>query len=314
MLANSLKKGDTIGVISPSNPVQGEKKQFIDNGIKKLESLGFNFVFSKHCFGIDKYGISSGSPQERANDLNEMFSNPNIKAIFCTVGGHTAIQILSLIDYETIKKNPKIFLGMSDIDVLHLAINSKTGLTVFHGSDPKSGRKLDLDIDYTWENFQNRMLQKSKNISESEERICVRKGIAEGKILGCNLSSIIKLAGTSYFPDFTDSILFLEGYSDNLKTALPKLQQLKEIGVFDKIKGIVIGYVYGFQDKEMIIQNNINVKYEDVVSDITKEYNFPILKTNDFGHRCPNCYLPIGAKVKLDASNKSIEIIDDFLN
>ena len=174
MLANSLKKGDTIGVISPSNPVQGEKKQFIDNGIKKLESLGFNFVFSKHCFGIDKYDISSGSPQERANDLNEMFSNPKIKAIFCTVGGHTAIQILSLIDYENIKKNPKVFLGMSDIDVLHLAINSKTGLTVFHGADPKSGRNLDLDIDYTWNNFQDRMIEKSKKIPASEERICVR--------------------------------------------------------------------------------------------------------------------------------------------
>lgn len=313
MLANSLKKGDTIGVISPSNPVQGEKKQFIDNGIKKLESLGFNFVFSKHCFGIDKYGISSGSPQERANDLNKMFSNPDIKAIFCTVGGHTAIQILSLIDYENIKKNPKVFLGMSDIDVLHLAINSKTGLTVFHGADPKSGRNLDLDIDYTWNNFQDRMIEKSKNIPASEERICVRDGIAEGKILGCNLSSIIKLAGTSYFPDFTDSILFLEGYSENLKTALPKLQQLKEIGVFDKIKGIVIGYVYGFQNKEMIVKNDIRVRYEDIVLDITKEFNFPILKTNDFGHRCSNCYLPIGAKVKLDATNKSIEIIDDFL-
>ncbi len=314
ILANSLKKGDIIGVISPSNPIQREKKQFIDNGVKKLESLGLKFVFSKHCFGIDKYNISSGSPQERADDLNEIFANPEIKAVFCTVGGHTAIQLLSLIDYEIIKKNPKVFLGMSDIDVLHLAIHSKTGLTVFHGSDPKSGRNLDLDIEYTWENFQKRMFQKSKTIPASEERICVKKGIAEGKILGCNLSSIIKLAGTPYFPDFTDAILFLEGYSEDLKTAIPKLQQLKEIGIFDQIKGIVIGYVYGFQDKEMIVKNDIKVKYEYVVLDITKGYEFPILKTNDFGHRCPNCYLPIGTKVRIDAANKSIEIMEDFLN
>jgi len=314
MLANSLKKGDTIGVISPSNSIIGDRKQFIDNGIKKLEGLGFNFIFSKHCLGVEKYGISSGSPEERADDINEMFANPEIKAIFCTVGGHTAIQLLSLIDYEIIKKNPKVFLGMSDIDLLHLAINTKTNLTVFHGADPKSGRGLDLDFEYTWENFQNRLMNKSKEIPASSERLCVREGTAEGKILGCNLSSIIKLAGTPYFPDFTNSILFLEGYSDNLKTALPKLQQLKEIGVFDKIKGIVIGYVYGFQDKEMIIKNDIKVKYEDLVLDITKEYNFPILKTNDFGHKCPNCYLPIGTNVKLDATKKTIEIIDDFLN
>ena len=85
------------------------------------------------------------------------------------------------------------------------------------------------------------------------------------------------------------------------------------MGVFNKIKGIVIGYIYGFQDKEMIVKNDIRVKYEDVILDITKEFNFPILKTNDFGHRCPNCYLPIGARIKLDATNKSIEILDDFL-
>jgi len=91
-----------------------------------------------------------------------MFANPEIKAIFCTVGGHTAIQLLSLIDYEIIKKNPKVFLGMSDIDLLHLAINTKTNLTVFHGADPKSGRGLDLDFEYTWENFQNRLMNKSK--------------------------------------------------------------------------------------------------------------------------------------------------------
>ncbi len=313
MLANSLKKWDTIGVISPWNTVQGKTKLLINNGIKKLESLGFNFIFSKHCFGIDKYGISSGTPQERAEDLNEMFSDSRIKAIFCTVGGHITIQLLSLIDYNTIKKNPKIFLGMSGIDILHLAINSQTELTTFHGSDPKSWRNLELDIDYTWTNFQDRMITKCKDIPAFEERICVREGIAEGRILGCNLSSIVKLAGTKYFPDFTDSIFFLEGRSENVETVLEKLQQLKEIGVFNKIRGIVIGYIYGFQDEEMIIQNNIKEKYEDIVLDITKEFSFPILKTNDFGHRCPNCYLPIGAKVKIDSTNKTIKILEDFL-
>lgn len=190
-------------------------------------------------------------------------------------------------------------------------------MVVFHGSDPKSGRagkRMDLDIEYTWQNFQNRMINKSKDVPASSERICVRKGIAEGKIIGCNLSSILKLAGTQFFPNFENSILFLEGYSENTKKAVCKLQQLKEIGVFDKIKGIVIGYVVGFQDEEWIKENNIKAKYEDIVLDITKEYDFPILKTNDFGHKCPNCFLPIGGTAKIDATNKSIEIIDDFLN
>ena len=317
MLAKSLQKGDTIGIIAPSNPTTQDKKYLLDNAIKKFENLGFKVVCSKNCFNIDKYGVSGGEPQERADDFNEMFSNPEIKAIYCASGGDTANQILSLIDYEAIKKNPKIFLGMSDIDVLHLAINTKTDLVVFHCSDPKSGRPgkpTDLDIEYTWQNFQNRIINKSKIVSASSERICVRKGITEGKIIGCNLSSILKLAGTPYFPNFENSILFLEGYSENTKKVICKLQQLKEIGVFDKIKGIVIGYVVGFQDEKWIKENNIKAKYEDIVLDITKEYDFPILKTNDFGHECPNCFLPIGGTAKLDASNKSIEIIYDFLN
>jgi muramoyltetrapeptide carboxypeptidase len=317
MLAKSLQKGDTIGIIAPSNPITQDRKFMLDNAIKKFENLGFKVVCSKNCFNIDKYKASGGEPQERADDFNEMFSNPKIKAIYCAHGGDTANQILSLIDYEVIKKNPKIFLGMSDIDVLHLAINTKTNLVVFHGSNPKSGRSgkpIDLDIEYTWQNFQNRMINKSKEIPASSERICVREGIAEGKIIGCNISSILKLAGTPFLPDFENSILFLEGYSENTKKVICKLQQLKEIGVFHKIRGIVIGYVVGFQDEEWIKENNIKSKYEDIVLDITKEYNFPILKTNDFGHKCPNCFLPIGGTAKFNAANKSIEIIDDFLN
>lgn len=313
MLAKALQKWDTIGIITPSNKLTQDNKYLLDNAIKKFEKLGLKVVFSKNCFNVDKYEISGGEPQERADDLNEMFSDSQIKAIYCVQGWDTVNQILSLIDYDSIKKNPKILLGMSDIDVLHLVINKKTGLIVFNGSDPKSGRDLDLDFEYTWKNFQDRMINCSKEISESSERKCVRKGVAEGKIIWCNLSSILKLAWTSYFPDFENSILFLEGYSENTKKAIAKLQQLKEIGVFDKIKWIVIGYILGFQDKEWIKENNIKSNYEDIVLDITKDYNFPILKTNDFGHKCPNCYLPIWAKVKLDAGKKEIEIIEDFL-
>ncbi len=313
MLAKALKQGDTIGIIAPSNPITEDRKYLLDNAIKKLEGFGFKAVLSKNCLKVDKYGVSAGEPEERADDLNEMFLNKNIKAIYCAHGGDTANQILSLIDYEAIKRNPKIFIGMSDIDVLHLAINKKTGLVVFNGPNPKNGKGLDLDIEYSWESFQERLIKKSKKIPASSERACIREGTAEGRILGCNLSSILKLAGTSYFPDFRDAILFLEGYSENTKKAISKLQQLREIGVFEKIRGIVIGYVLGFQDKEWIRKNNIRERYENIVLDITKEYNFPILKTNDFGHRCPGCFLPIGAKARIDASRKRIDIISDFL-
>lgn len=313
MIAKKLQIGDTIWFISPSNPTTKDQKDLLNNAIQKFEKLGLKTICSKNCFAIDKYEVSGGEPEERADDLNEMFSNPEVKAIYCVNGGDTANQMLSLIDYENIKKHPKIFLGMSDIDVLHLAINTKTDLVVFNGSNAKAGRKYDLDDEYTWNSFQNRILDKSKAIPASSERICIRKGIAEGKILGCNLSSILKLAGTHYFPNFGNTILFLEWYREDTKSAIRKLQQLKDIGVFNQIKWLVIGYIWGFQDEKSKAENNIKTKYEDIVLDMTKEFDFPILKTNDFGHKCPNCYLPIWAKVRLDATNKEIEIIEEFL-
>jgi len=271
-----------------------------------------NVVFSKKCFNIDKYGLSSGSPKERADDLNNMFSNLKVKAICTAFGGSSSNEIISLIDYENIKKNPKIFIGMSDVDIINLVINQKTNLITFHGAYAKM--KEGLDFQYTIESFQNRLIEKNKIIRQSSPRICVREGLAEGKIIGCNLTAILKLAGTPSFPDFTNTIFFIEGASENTKTLISKIEQLKQIGVFNKIKGLVIGYIYGFQNKELIKRNNIKVKYEDIILDMTKKYNFPIIKTNDFGHYSPSCYLPIGAKVKLDATNKSIEILDDFLN
>ena len=131
--------------------------------------------------------------------------------------------------------------------------------------------------------------------------------------MGCNLNCILKLAGTKYFPDFADSILFLEAYKTNVKDTQCKLEQLKQVGVFDKIKGIVIGYVYGFQDEEQRKENESDVDYEEIVLEATKDYDFPILKINEFGHRCKNMFLPIGCDVKMDADKKEIKIVSEFV-
>jgi len=150
------------------------------------------------------------------------------------------------------------------------------------------------------------LFEKSNKIEPSEDWTCVNQGEAEGKIIGCNLTSILKLAGTEYFPDFTNSILFLETYRSCPTEIIWQLTQLEQIGVFDKIKGIVVGNNFGFQGD--------NFKVEEIVNDLLVRYNFPILKINEFGHYQPHAFLPIGAKVKLDATNKSIKIIEDFLN
>lgn len=314
MIPKNLKKGNTIGIIAPSKHLREEHREYLGKFKDYVEDeLGLKVVFGKHIFEKDKFGKAAGTPEERAEDINKMFNNKEIDAIWCYQGGGTAIQTLGLLDFDAIKENPKVFMGMSDIDVLLLAINKVTGLITFNTPDSKRGRGLDLDFDYSRKSFVERIFKGLKEIKPNSEWKCIRRGKATGKLMGCNISSILKLAGTKYFPDFDDAILFLEGYKSDVEEMQWKLEQLKQIGVFDKIKGIVIGFMYSFQDEEQRKEKEINVDFEDIVLEATKEYKFPILKINEFGHKCPNAFLPIGCKIKIDATNKKISIESDFV-
>ncbi|MEA1926338.1 MAG: LD-carboxypeptidase [Patescibacteria group bacterium] len=305
MIPNKLQQGDTIGIVAPSKPFNQEKKFELDNFIAYMNKQNIKVELSNNFYAKDKYNVGAGTLNERANDINSMFADKNIKAIWCLQGGEPANQILDLMDYDVVKKNPKLFLGKSDIDVLLLALNKKTDLITIHCCDPKIGSHKELDFDYTKKWLKKRLFEGCKEVKPSEKWICINKGFSEGKILGCNITSILKLAGTDYFPDFTDSILFIETFKSNAAAIIWKFTQLKQLGVFNKIKGIVIGNNFGFE--------NENFKVEEIVKDLTLEYNFPILKINEFGHYQPHAFLPIGAKIKLNATNKTIGIVDDFL-
>jgi muramoyltetrapeptide carboxypeptidase len=317
MLADRLKKGDTICLVAPSNPIQKDRKVWVDDCIKYLKSLKFNVIYSKNVFEVDKWGFSAGTPEQRAEDINFSFADKSVNAIWCIQGGETANQVLDLLDYEVIKNNPKLFMGMSDIDVLLLALHKKTGLVGFNSADPKIGKGCYMSFDYSKKSFIDRLVKGEKEIIKDSEWKCIRKGKATGKVLGCNTSSILKLVGTEYWPDFKGTILFLENYVGKPRDVLFKLTQLKLLGVFDQIAGIVVGYVYGLEDPEYIKKNpqlDVNakqIKFEDLVMDVVKDYNFPIMKINEIGHRCKNCFLPIGGKVEMDADALTLNLIED---
>jgi len=305
MLAKSLNKGDTIGIIAPSKPFNRNKKFELDNFIKYMNEQGIKVELSNNFYSKDKYGVGGGTPEERADDINSMFADKDIKAIWCLQGGDVVNQTLDLIDFDIVKNNPKLFLGKSDIDILLLALNKMTGVITIHCCDSKIGSNKELDFRYTKKWFKKRLFEKSKIVEPSKNWTCINSGQAEGKIIGCSLVSILKLAGTQYFPDFTNSIFFIETYKSCPAEIIWQLTQLKQLGVFDKIKGIVVGNNFEFQ--------NDDFKVEEIINDLLVEYNFPILKINEFGHYQPHAFLPIGANVKLDATNKSIEIVDNFL-
>ncbi len=298
-----LKPGDRIGVVSPSTPVTAELEGQWEHGKEVLETLGFEVVPGRNVCST-AWGYAA-TPQEKADDIHQMFTDDSIRAIICSQGGATANACLSHLDWDLIRSNPKIFLGISDITVLLNAIYHRTGLVTFHGNDVMWGfGRTPTEYDRT--EFLSRLVEgRIGEITPSRERRTIRSGAAEGRLLGGNIHCLLKLAGTPYWPYFTDAIYFVAAIGIDPVGCDTLFQQLKHIGLFDQVGGVIVGYIDGLQNSE-----NAMMQMEEVLLRVTPEYDFPILKASDFGHNCPNTTLPVGARVRLDADAQQIEILE----
>ena len=299
-----LKDGDTVGIVSPSMPVRREQMPHFDAGVACLQELGFSVLVGEHVFStMWKHGAS---PQEKADDINRMFADKTVRAIICSQGGDTANACLPYLDWDCIRANPKIFTGISDITVLLNAIYHKTGLLTFHGNDLIWGFGREPQ-EYDLSEFVNRLMSGViGSVPACGERMAVRSGVAEGRLLGGNIRCLLKLAGTPYFPDFDGAILFLEALHATPESSEAAFQHLKQLGVFDKLRGVIIGYIYSMQK-----EGNPDSQMEGVLDRVTAEYDFPILKVNDFGHNHSNTVLPVGARVRMDTEQLSLSIIEE---
>ena len=302
MIPKRLMPGDTIGIISPSDPVTPDLESRLQAGITVLQSMGFQVKPGKHIRS-QSLGYTA-TPEEKAEDINTLFADPEVKGIICTQGGDTANAPLSLLDWDVIRSNPKIFLGISDITVLLNAFHQQTGLVTFHGNDILWGFGHNM-TDYEFDEF-DQIIMKGRlgPIPPNRPRCMVRSGAATGKLLGGNLRCLLKLAGTPYWPDFSDAILFVEAYTISLKACHNAFHQFHQMGVFDQIRGAIVGYIDGMQR-----DGGERPHMEDILLEVTREYSFPILKMNDFGHNCPNTVLPVGGQISLSADQQIFEII-----
>lgn len=303
MLPPRLQLGATIGVVAPSNYVREDQVALLESFEKRVTELGFRVRRSKHLLDVDKYKVSCASPRQRAEDINVFIKDDDVDAIWCFQGGDTANETLPFIDFEALKKNPKVFIGKSDVDVLLLAIVSRTGLVAFHGCDAKIGQMREFDYDYTQEWFVKRLVEGSREVVPAFEWTCLREGVASGRLLGCNVSSLRKLLGTPWMPDFSGCVLFMESYVTNPRKLLYQLTQLKQAGVLSQARAVVIGHIHSYDD------NGSGVSYEQIVLGLTEEYGIPVLKIEEFGHYNPHMFLPIGAQVLVDATMKSIDLV-----
>ena len=305
MLANKLNYGDTIGVVGVSNSLALHNRfEDFKRAEELLISKGFKIKFGKYV-KEDYYG-SCGTREQKAEDMMNMFKDNEVKAIICLAGGQTCNTFIDLLDYEKIKKHPKILVGYSDITVLLQTIYKKTGLVTFSGPD-----FISFGTEYAEEQYQvfedafvNKKLDKFNNGNKN----IIKNGNAEGEIIGTNLGCMMHLLGTEYLPDMQDKILFIESYRTSPNECQRRFAHLKQYGIFDKIKGIVIGYNHDLQK-----DGNTYPQMEDILLEYTKEYNFPIVKCNDYGHKIVNSVIPIGGFCKINCENGEVEIIEKFL-
>jgi len=297
-----LEVGDTIGIIAPSRPILHIKKE-LDAGIKLLKAKGFRVKLGKNL--DKKLYYSAGSAKERASDLNAMFKDKSVKAIICATGGITSNQILDLVDYEAIKKNPKIFLGYSDITTLLSSIHKKTGLVVFHGTDLCDLHTLSAGAsDFL---FDMLMGEREQYYLPTEITV-IKKGRVRGRLAGGNLMLNNALLGTKYSPSFNKAIWFWEEAGECPAALDHALHQFKLSGNLDKISAMVIGCLSDCVDKKYEEDNR---PIEEIILELTKDYDFPIIKVPYFGHDTSDFYtFPVGAAAEIDTARKEFKIME----
>ena len=304
IIPEKLVKGDTIGVVAPSNPIIGDNIEELEKARKIIEIDGFKVKYSKNLFS-NTNGYSS-TEKEKADDINEMFKDKEVKMIWCAKGGENSNSTFEYLDYELIKNNPKIVCGYSDITSITNIITQKTGLITFSGINFKT--IATDETEYSYKEAIKRFVDGSLEIGkEDDEYQIIRQGQAEGKLIGGNLSLTRGMVSGKYSIDFTDKILFLEelGFETDPALASNFLYYMKQNEVFDKIKGLWIGNY----------EHESGIKLEQIVLDVIgEEYSFPIIKSNNFGHTERKTVIPIGTKAKIDTNEKiKIKLVENCI-
>ena len=305
LIPQKLKKGDVIGVVAPSNPIIDNNIEELERARKIIENAGFKVKYSKNLFS-NTNGYSS-TAREKAEDINEMFRDKDVKMIWCAKGGQNSNSTFEYLDYELIKNNPKIICGYSDITSLTNIITAKTGLVTFSGTNFKT--IATDETNYSYNEAMKRFVNGSLELGlEGEKYETLKEGVAEGQLIGGNLSLIRGLVSGKYSIDFTDKILFLEELGIETMPSLASnfLYYMKQNGVFDKIKGLWIGNY----------EHESGISLEKVILDVLEgEYDFPIIKSNNFGHTETKTVIPIGTKARIDTKNeRKIELIEKCVN
>ena len=284
ILPASLAPGDVIGLITPASPFN--EADFF-RGIQVLKDMGFQTVFDPRMF--DRSGYLAGVDVLRAAQVNDAFANDDIRAIVCARGGYGAMRVLPYLDYESIHRHPKLFMGFSDITALLCVLYQRSGLVCLHG--PVATTLRNAGADTRMSVF--KALTSSEPVGISlKNGVTMHHGKAFGPLVCGNLTTLCHLAGTPFQPVLEDHILILEDRGEKPYRIDRMLTQMKLTGMFHGLKGLGIGDFDACGDR---------IKVMDVFRDIFQPMDIPILAGFDIGHGQENTVVPVGLNVLLDA-------------
>jgi muramoyltetrapeptide carboxypeptidase len=296
--ASMLKRGDAVGIVAPASP---PKQETLGKAISFLEELGLSVEIGP---GIQrKHGYLAGTDEERIEDIHRMFRDENIKAIICACGGFGTGRIVSRLNYELIKDNPKILWGYSDITFLHTAIHQKTGLVTFHGPMLSSDMGLENVHELTKQSFHQLFNHESVEFTAAHSPLrTLVEGKASGPVIGGNLTLLVSTLGTDYEVDTKGRILFIEDIDEEPYKVDRMLNQLKMAGKFNDAAGIIIGDFKNCVPDKRKESLTLDQLFEDHI----KPANKPTMKGFLIGHSSPCLGIPIGAHANMDTDDLTL--------
>jgi len=303
----ALLKGDTIGLVTPGSPLFETHRALIE-AREKLHNLGFKTKTAPNVG--KKLGYLAGTAKERADDLHAMFLDDEVKAIMAVRGGYGSAQLLPLLDYKMIGRNPKIVIGYSDMTSLLNGIYNQTGLITFHG--PVA---ISTFTDFTRRYFLATLSSSNPvgliedapyeaNLQTTNRVWTYKPGTAEGKLVGGNLTLLQSSLATPYEFNSDGTILFIEEVGEQPYDLDRMLTQLKQAGKFDHCRGVMF-------DKMLDIEAEGNsLSVEEVIDLVFKDFDFPVCLGLSFGHIKDKPTLPIGIQASLDADKGQLSLLE----
>jgi len=294
-----LRKNDTIGIVAPAWSFNPEKFQI---GVEQLKEMGFKVKYENSIFST--YWSMAGNDSQRASQINQMFADKEVKAVFCANSGYGSIRTIPYLNKKIIRDNPKIFIGYSDISILLCYLHRIARMVVFHG--PISG-EIRPEMNSISRDYLLRAITKPQPMGKIEcaSLNMLNPGKASGDLMGGNLSMIISTIGTAYEIDTENKILFIEDVAEDLEVIDNHIMHLKLAGKLKKVKGIIFGRMVDCTD------HTGECTIADIIKDALKEFDIPIVYGFPSGHRLPgdiNITIPLGVRATLDADKLSLFI------